>query len=200
MQTKKCRQCNIDFIITKEDSDFYQKIAPEFEGKKYSIPFPEICPECREQKRIGFRNQNMLYKNKCYLCNEDKIFIFSPDKEYKYCCPDCFYSDKWDAVDQGRDFDFNRSFFEQFDELVKDAKVMGIFSVNAENSPYINMGSDSKNCYLCFGGHYNQDCYYNTYSVEGKDNIDNYWIWKSERLYECVDCVNCNNSTYLTSC
>ena len=40
------------------------------------------------------------------------------------------------------------------------------------------------------GGHYNEDCYYDTYSLWGKNNVG-YWVIKSECLYECIRCENC---------
>jgi hypothetical protein len=45
--------------------EFYEKVSPIFKGRKYSIPTPQLCPECREQRRISFRNERKLYKRKC---------------------------------------------------------------------------------------------------------------------------------------
>ncbi|MFA4930650.1 MAG: hypothetical protein WC570_02155 [Patescibacteria group bacterium] len=200
MENKICKQCNADFAVADEDLVFYQKVALEFGGKKYPIPVPEICPDCREQRRIGWRNENKLYKRKCHLCQSEIVSIYSPDKDYMVCCAKCFWSDKWDAIDQGREFDFSRTFFEQFDELLHDTKLINLFGSNNENSDYVNQETDDKNCYLCFGGHYNENCYYNTYSIWGKNNIDNYWVWNSERLYECIDTWKSNSCSYLINC
>ncbi|MBU0648337.1 hypothetical protein KJ855_04110 [Patescibacteria group bacterium] len=203
MQNKTCKQCSTDFVIEDEDLEFYVKVGPEFGGKKFPIPVPEICPECREQKRMAWRNENKLYKRKCYLCSEEMVSVYSPDKDVKVCCQKCFWSDKWDAVDVGRSFDFERPFFEQFDELLKETKLISLFGSNNENSEYVNQETDDNNCYLCFGGHFNENCYYCTFSLEGRKNIDNYWVWKNENLYECVyvmDSYNCFYSTFLQNC
>jgi hypothetical protein len=43
--------------------------------------------------------------------------MYSPDKNYKIYDKDFWWSDKWDALDYGIDFDFSKSFFKQFREL-----------------------------------------------------------------------------------
>jgi hypothetical protein len=34
-------------------------------------------------------------------------------------CHECWWSDKWDAIKYGQKFDFNRPFFDQFQELLQ---------------------------------------------------------------------------------
>jgi len=40
--------------------------------------------------------------------------MFSPDKKNKVYAFNEWFSDKWNPFDYGQEFDFNRSFFEQF--------------------------------------------------------------------------------------
>ncbi|MBU0647673.1 hypothetical protein KJ855_00660 [Patescibacteria group bacterium] len=200
MENKTCEQCSADFVVADDDLELLDKVSPEFAGKRYLIPPPNICPHCREQRRMVLRNERALYKTKCYLCGEEKILIYSPDKNLKACCNECFWSDKWDPVDQGRDYNFSRPFFEQFAELFKDSKLWGLLGVDNENSDYCNYEKNSKDCYLNYGGGENQDCYYNTYCFGGQDNIDNYWVMGSQGLYECVNCDKCYSSKYLFNC
>ncbi|MBU0627024.1 hypothetical protein KKG31_00015 [Patescibacteria group bacterium] len=47
--------------------EFYSKVSPIIAGKKYLIPAPTLCPDCRQQRRISFRNERSLYKRKCDL-------------------------------------------------------------------------------------------------------------------------------------
>jgi len=42
--------------------EFYDKISPIFGEKKYVIPPPTLCPNCRSKNRICWRNENKLYK------------------------------------------------------------------------------------------------------------------------------------------
>jgi hypothetical protein len=73
VETKSCKQCNSTFEITDKDIEFYDKISPSFPSpdsiesglKKFSIPTPTLCPDCRQQRRLSFRNLRNLYKRKC---------------------------------------------------------------------------------------------------------------------------------------
>jgi hypothetical protein len=99
IQTKICKKCKSSFDITDKDLELYDKISPKFEGKKYQIPIPNICPECRQQNRLTFRNERKLYKRKCNLTKKEIISIYSPDKPYKVYNHKDWCSDKWDALD-----------------------------------------------------------------------------------------------------
>ncbi len=200
MESKICSQCQINFSINNEDIALLTKISPETNGKKFPIPLPSLCPQCREQQRLVWRNERKLYKRKCHLCQKEMVSIYSPDKDYKVCCAKCFWSDQWDPINIGQNYDFDQSFFKQFNQLLHESKLLSLVSTNNENSDFTNHESESKNCYLNVGGHYNENCYYNTYSLNGKNNIDNYWISYCENLYNSVNCAKCNNSSYLNDC
>lgn len=191
IHTKTCGNCGAHFAVTEKDTEFYKRIK---------VPEPIDCPICRENRRLTFRNEKKLYLRPCGLCGKQMVSIYSADKPYHVYCPDCWWSDKWNPLAIGRDYDFNRPFFEQYEELMHEAKLLSLFSKNNQNSDYTNQETDDKNCYMNVGGHYNEDCYYNTYSIWGKNNVDNYWVIKSELLYECIRCENCFKSTYIQEC
>jgi hypothetical protein len=82
METKICKHCQSTFEVTDDDLAFYDKVSPIFplgvnpvfsgegEGsgvRKYAIPSPTFCPDCRQQRRLSFRNERKLYKRKCDL-------------------------------------------------------------------------------------------------------------------------------------
>jgi len=62
VETKVCKQCQSSFDITDKDLEFYDKISPVIKGKKYQIPAPRTCPECRRQLRLLQQNARKLYK------------------------------------------------------------------------------------------------------------------------------------------
>ena len=186
-----CSQCTTEFLITTLDRKFYEKMK---------VPEPKICPGCREQRRLAFRNEKNLHLRTCTGCKKKIVSIYSADKPYHVYCSTCWWSDAWDPVDVGRDFDFSRTFFEQFDELLHDSKLISLFGRNNQNSDYVNQETDDKNCYLNAGGHYNEDCYYNTYCIWGKNCVDNYWLLHSELCYECINSDHCYASTFLQDC
>ena len=99
IQTKTCKQCNSNFNITDKDLEFYDKISPKFNGEKFQIPSPTLCPNCREQRRLVWRNDKNLYKRKCSATGKDIISMYSPDKKNKVYSQEIWWSDKWDALD-----------------------------------------------------------------------------------------------------
>ena len=140
IQTKTCRHCSVPFPITDKDLEFYEKVSPTFNGKKYSIPSPTLCPDCRQQRRLSFRNERKLYKRKCDATGRDIISIYSPDKPFRVYHQDFWWSDKWDPMEYGRDFDFGKGFFEQFGELLREVPMCQLTSeyLQQENCDYTN--------------------------------------------------------------
>jgi len=190
-RTKICQNCKAKFVIEPEDFEFYKKI---------NVPEPSFCQECREQRRIAFRNERALYKRKCDLCGKVVVSRVSSDKLYLMYCKKCWWSDKWDGLEYGKDYDFKRPFFEQFRELLFSAPHVSILNANTVNSDWVNQESDDKNCYLNVGGHFNEDSAYNTYEVYGKDCFDNFWLFKSELCYENINCENCYQVLFSQNC
>ena len=191
-ETKKCQNCKNDFIIESEDFNFYEKIK---------VPPPTFCPECRLIRRFAIRNERSLYKRKCDLCGEEKILIYPIDSPYKVYCYNCFYSDQWDGITYGMDYDFSKLFFEQYMELFKNVPRLGIIKQGFNiNSDYINRASDAKNCYLIFASNVNENCYYGVSYWGSKDSMDCYNARKCERCYECTDCYNCNGLKFSKEC
>ena len=41
---RTCQHCQRGFEIAERDLKFYEKISPVFNGKKYMIPEPVLCP------------------------------------------------------------------------------------------------------------------------------------------------------------
>ena len=190
-ETKSCQNCKKSFVIEPDDFAFYQKIQ---------VPPPTFCVECREQRRIAFRNERALYKRKCGLCGKEVVSRVSPDKKYPMYCRDCWWSDKWDPLTYGKEYDFSRPFFDQFRELLFSVPHISLFNGNTVNSDWVNQETDDKNCYLNVGGHYNEDSAYNTYELYGKDSFDGYWFLNSEFCYECINCKHCYRTFFSQNC
>lgn len=190
-EIKICQNCQKDFIIEPEDFEFYEKIK---------VPSPTFCPECREQRRIAFRNERSLYKRKCDLCDKEVVSRVSPDKSYPMYCQKCWWSDKWGGENYARNYDFNKPFFEQFKELLFSTPHISLLSSNAVNSDWINQESDAKNCYLNVGGYCNINSAYNTYELFSKDCFDNFIIIQSELCYENIVCERCYQTFFSQNC
>src|SRR3989339_1931905 len=140
---KICKNCSQSFEITDLDLKFYEKI---------SVPAPTHCLRCRKIKRLARINQLNLYERKCDATGVKIISNYHPSSAHKVYKQDYWYSDKWDALKYGMDFDFNMSFFEQFNELSLKVPKPALFTAYEfdENSEYTNHSGKNKNCYMIF--------------------------------------------------
>lgn len=211
---KLCPQCSAKFEIPKEDLALMEKLYPVIGGKPYPIPPPTLCPDCRQQRRASHLNELKLYKRPCDLTGKMMISNFSPHNPHKVYNQASWYSDAWDPLSYGREFDFTRPFFDQYKELCDAIPYPSLFTGYQydENAEYTNYSGKNKNCYLIFDSDENQDCYYG-YSLNGCRNcIDCFRLRGGELCYECIDCqqcyncafvqesVNCRDSAFLYSC
>lgn len=196
VQTKKCPISGKEFPITQWDVDFYDKISPTFAGQKFQIPTPTLCPEERQRRRLAFRNERNLYRRTCDASGKQIISIYSPDKPYKVYDQKIRWSDSRDAMGYGRDFNFSKTFTENFRKLMLEVPRYNLYNFDNENSDYVQYLPHSKNCYLVFWWRYCSDCYYGWTLMECNDCVDCLYIEKCQYCYECIDCLNCNNCFY----
>jgi len=190
-ETKQCKNCKKDFTIEPEDFNFYEKIK---------VPPPTFCPECRRQRRLAWRNDYSFYNRQCDLCKRGIISIYSPDNPQIIYCNKCWWSDKWDPKSYAQDFDFSKTFFEQFSEFRKKVPALALFNDNnigSENCEYTQDFAYGKNCYMCMVMWKIQDCMYSSYGADTKETVDSMGIFGTgEGLYEVMyseKCFNCRN-------
>ena len=203
---KTCTQCSAPFEITDDDLKFYNSVSPTFAGKKYSVPPPKMCPECRFQRRLMFRNDRNFYHRKSDLSQKDIITIYSPDKPYTVYDKEEWWGDRWNPLNYGVDFDFSRTFAEQWQEMRLKTPRANLFQSNTENSVYTNHALNMKNSYLIWGGGDDEDCLYGNFITYCKDMVDGLSVFFSERCYEgiaserCYDCMEFHNCRDCTEC
>jgi len=209
---KNCKQCQKEFNIEDADLAFYKKISPTFSGKTFEIPVPKLCPDCRRQKRIAWRNVGKFYVRKSDLSGKQIVSCVAPNSKYKIYHNDEWMSDKFDPYEYGQDFDPGRSFFEQLHELSLKVPRPHMNVARNENSEYINNSSDCKNCYLIENSTEAEDSLYSLGLFYSKDCVDCMKVFRSENCYECVniencysclfcrDAINCSESILLDSC
>jgi hypothetical protein len=82
VEWKTCKVSNQPFPIFKSDVNFYNKISPTFNGKKYQIPTPTLCPEERQKRRLARRNERKLYRRTSDFSGAEMISIYSPNTPY----------------------------------------------------------------------------------------------------------------------
>jgi len=205
---KKCEQCGVEFEISEEENKFRERLFPVIAGQKYVLPEPVECRDCRRQKRFAFRNERGMTMAKCAVTGKSVISVFPLDSPFPIYSPEIWYSDKWNPLDYGLDFDFSRPFFEQFKELQSKVPHISNILVRTENCDFCNTVGDCRNCYLIYGSVNCEDCQYGN-PYDSKNCIDSlvvrnsqfcYECVDSEKLYECFFCQNCNNSRNLWFC
>ena len=211
-EQKKCKLCQREFEIADRDLNFYRKISPTFGGKIYEIPAPQKCPLCRMRDKLAFRNESKFYKIKSGLSGKELVSHCSPDCRYKIYSQDEWYSDKWNPLRYGRDFDFSRPFFVQLNELALEVPLPHAAIYNNENCDYISNASNNKDCYLISGSGQNENCMYGAGYWNSKDCVDCYRIFECENCYEVLhgyssmscfwsrDIENCFNGYFLRDC
>ena len=204
-ETKICQNCKQNFTIEPEDFDFYKKI---------DVPPPTWCPDCRFQRRLAWRNERGLYKRKCDAPghNEDIISIYSPQSGFKAYDSKYWWSDEWDPMEYGKEYEFARPFFAQFGELLKVIPHLTLSNYNSVQSEYCNFVDDMKNSYLAFGCFRGENLLYCGRAQHCRDSQDLLMAVKNELCYEDTNCTdsyrlfysmnskNCNDSYFLYNC
>lgn len=197
-----CNHCQSNFEITQWDLDFYHKISPTFAGQRFHIPTPTLCPDCRQRRRLSFRNERKLYRRICDATQQPIISIYSPDKPYKVYDQKMRRSDSRDPMDYGFEFDFTKTFTENFRELMVKVPRMSLVNdyTMQDNSEYINLAWPSKNCYLIFETNNCEECLYSYLIRDSKNCLDSDYIHDCSVCYESFSLKNCHNCTYCFAC
>jgi hypothetical protein len=187
-ETKECQNCKKDFIIESDDFSFYEKIQ---------VPPPTFCPECRLIRRLAYREARPLHKNTCNLCHKELVSILAEDSGTIVYCSSCWWSDKWEALDFGIDYDFSKPFFEQFYKLQKIVPREATSSKNCERCEYSNGNVRCKDCLLAFDCLESINCYSSQVAILSRDCIDVDNVMNADHAYECLSSNNIYNSKYI---
>ncbi|MBI3619200.1 hypothetical protein HY213_04185 [Candidatus Peregrinibacteria bacterium] len=198
---KTCKHCQQTFEITDDDLAFYDRVSPVFQEKKYAIPPPTLCPDCRQQRRLAWRNERNLYSRNCDLCKRHIISVYPADVIFPVYCPKCWWSDRWNALSYGMAYNEAEDFFVQWRRLhdrVPQLAMQNDDGIGSENSEYCYDISRAKNCYRTIGSWYIQDCHYSLNVNHAKDVVDcNTVSIGCELVYESLDSQRLYHCTYL---
>lgn len=196
-ESKNCINCGQKFDLDQDDFAFYEKMK---------VPAPTWCPECQFIRRMIFRNQNVLYHrtdNAPGAENKKIISIYSEDNPVVVYNREYWLGDGWDPYSYGKEIDWSRPFLEQVKDLIYEVPWPNLMNWNVVNSDYCNSTESNKNCYLVFGGDYNEDCSYSTFNMHSRDSQDLYLVDKCNMCYECTDsqeCYKVSFAQYAKSC
>lgn len=190
-EKRVCQNCKQEFRIESEDFLFYEKIK---------VPSPTWCPRCRFQRRMIWRNEKIFFKRKCDATGKEVFSMFPPSAPVKVYDRDYWWSDKWDALEYGREYDFRRPFFEQLKDLIQTVPWPSRSFLYNINSDYCMNCSGLKNCYFLFDADYSEDSSYGVAVKRSKTCFDNFLIDACELCYGCFFCTRCYKTFYSSNC
>ncbi|MGC9603499.1 MAG: hypothetical protein ABSF47_03465 [Minisyncoccia bacterium] len=194
-ERKICQNCKQDFTIEPEDFDFYERIE---------VPPPTWCPECRLIRRLTFRNARTIYKRRVEGTDKEVISVFSQNSPLKVYSQDLWWSDKWNAMDYGRDYDFTKPFFEQLKDLMRAVPWPCTYRQFSENSEYCINVAEVKDCYLMFNTGSSEGCSYGSDVLRSQRCFDctkidgcslSYGLFDCEKCFKCVGSSHCRECT-----
>lgn len=208
VERKTCAITWKEFAIFESNQKFYTQIAPRFGWQQFPLPLPVLCPEERDRRRLSFRNERKLYKRQCSASGKMIVSTYSPDpaasdgvsKNLQIYDPKIRRGDTWNALDYGFVFDANKSFTEQYKQLLYAVPHQALIGANNENADYINLTADSKNCYMVIESSNNEDCYYGYWLQQCKDLADCSYCHACEFSYELQNCRDCAHCRWMTDC
>ena len=126
--------------------------------------------------------------------------MYSADRGFPIFEQTYWWGDAWDGREHGREFDFSRTFFEQFAELAAVVPRISLVNTNSENSYYTSHGLNLKNCYGIVGGVDSEDCLHSFFVQNCRDVVD------TTSLVDCELCIaghsslGCYDCAYVAHC
>ncbi|MBI3588922.1 MAG: hypothetical protein HY093_00705 [Candidatus Liptonbacteria bacterium] len=184
-ETKTCQNCKQNFVIEPEDFQFYEKIQ---------VPPPTWCPGCRAIRRLSFWNEHNLYRATHHKTGKEIFSAYPKTSGAKLYDHDYWWSDGWDASEYARDYDFSKTFFEQFRELFYAVPWAALSIWHLNNSDYCNNGNRLKDCYLCFDADESENCFYGVGFRHCSNSFDFSEANYLESCYGLLSCDRCNQT------
>ncbi len=184
--TRQCRECQNNFDIVAEDIEFY---------KKFKVPAPTLCPQCRMQRRLAHRViLPIFYKKTCSAPgHQEKIISFYSEKNPIKIYDDKYYiSDQWEASNYQKKYQDNQNFFQQFHNFK--------LSIPHQAS---SRDLNSINCDYTVSGNNSKDCYYSATTIDSEHVNFSVITVNSKFCYDVADVdnsENCYDSIYLNNC
>ena len=188
-----CTVTGLPFVITPLEQDLLQK---------FEAAIPTTHPVERLRRLAAFSNYLNLFHTTCAYTGDKIVSTFRPGVPFPVYRNEIWWSDAWDGLAYGRDYDFAGPFFEQFEALQNSVPqpALSVTYTTLENCEYINGASYSKNCYLIFHAGYNEDSCYCLHLWNSKDCIDCNSAFRSELCYDCTEIERCYDVRHVFNC
>ncbi|MEI7424953.1 MAG: hypothetical protein WCK10_02440, partial [Candidatus Staskawiczbacteria bacterium] len=163
------------------------------------VPAPKLCSDCRMQRRFSWRNEWKLMRKKD-IHGKEIFSMFHEEAPVKIMEVSEWYSDSWDPMTYGCDYDFSKSFFQQFKEFMGQVPLMSRNLTRPVNSDYCGNATEPKDCYLSFGISYVENSAHSIWGAKSKDIFDCHIYNESELCYDSVNITKCYKTLYSVDC
>jgi hypothetical protein len=122
-------------------------------------------------RRMAFWNERSFFRR---TGDDGKPVLSTYPQEslFKIIDEDKWWSDSFDTLSYGRDYDFSRPFFDQLKELASTVPFPHRAGMELIDSEYSNNSNHLKNCYMCFNSAKCEDSLYCVFSGAVKNCID----------------------------
>src|SRR3990167_8753540 len=170
-----------DFTINEDELALYKKV---------DIELPTLCFSCRVKLHLSFWMFGKFRKGVSDLSGENLITVLSENSRYPIYTSLEWYSDKWDALNYGMDYDSKLPFLKQLQNLQE--KVPRPHQTGTKNTKcdYCDDVWNSKNCYLSRSMEHCENLFYSYRNIRVKNSIDATICFNCEKSYDISECHN----------
>ena len=179
LQARICEHCNQNFTINEEELVLYKKVG---------IELPVLCFFCRIKLHQSFWMFGKFRKGISDLSGESLITVLPEKNRYPIYTSLEWYSDKWDGVDYGMDYDETKPFLKQMQELQEKVPHPHQNGTKNTKCEWCDDVWNSKNCYLSRSLDTCEDLIYGYRNIQVKNSIDSIICFNSEKCYDTQDC------------
>ncbi len=190
-EARTCEHCKSKFSIEPGELALYEKTGTEI---------PVICSDCRLKQHFSFWLFGRFRKGKSDLSGESLITVMPENSRYPIYKTSEWYSDKWDPMEFGQDYDPVRPFFDQLKELQEKVPHPHQNGIKNTNCDWCDDVWNSKNCYLARSMENCEELYYSYRNLRVRNSIDVHVLFDSEKCYDSSDCYNSFRLFYSRHC
>ena len=158
--------------------------------EKVGIELPTICFFCRVKQHLAFWPFGKFRKGKSDLSGESLITVLPEKSRYPIYILNEWHSDKWNAMDYGQEYNPDKSFFEQLQELQEKVPRPHQDGTKNTKCDWCDDVWSSKNCYLSRSLADCEDLFYSYRNLGVKNSIDVTVCFNLEKCYASAECHN----------
>ena len=190
-ETKNCVDCKSEFTIDSGDLILYKKVG---------LNIPDECFECGHKHRFAFSIFGKFRKGISALSGESLITVLPNNARFPIYKTSEWWSDAWDPMTYGQDYDPDRPFFDQLKELQEKVPHPHYNGENNTNCDWCDDVWESKNCYLTRSIFKCENLSYGYRVLETKDSFDIIYSFNLQNSYDCLGCHNSFNLNFSENC